>query len=47
MRQITAAYENREVTTDDLEEVRTLVTMAYITKGYPNSGAILPDQDLI
>jgi hemolysin activation/secretion protein len=47
VRQITAPYENREVTTAELEEVRTLVTMAYITKGYPNSGAILPDQDLI
>lgn len=47
LRQITAAYENREVTTEDLEDVRKLVTMAYVTKGYPNSGAILPDQDLI
>lgn len=47
LRQLTAAYENRDVTTEELEEVRKLVTMAYITKGYPNSGAILPDQDLI
>jgi hemolysin activation/secretion protein len=47
LRQLTAAYENRDVTTEELEELRTLVTMAYITKGYPNSGAILPDQDLM
>lgn len=47
LREMTAAYENREVTTDELEDIRKLVTMAYITKGYPNSGAILPDQDLI
>lgn len=47
LRQITAAYEHRDVTTDDLEDVRKMVTMAYVTKGYPNSGAILPDQDLI
>lgn len=47
LRQITAAYENRDVTTEELEEVRKMVTMAYVTKGYPNSGAILPDQDLI
>jgi hemolysin activation/secretion protein len=47
LQQITAAYENREVTTDDLEEMRKAVTMAYVTKGYPNSGAILPDQAII
>jgi len=47
LRQITASYENREVTTEDLDDVCKLVTMAYVTKGYPNSGAILPDQDLI
>jgi hemolysin activation/secretion protein len=47
LRQITADYENREVTTEELEDVRTMVTMAYVAKGYPNSGAILPDQDLI
>lgn len=47
LRQLTAAYEHREVTTDELEDVRKLVTMAYVTKGYPNSGAILPDQDLM
>ena len=44
--QITAPYENREITSDDLEDVRSLLTVAYITKGYPNSGAVLPDQDL-
>jgi hemolysin activation/secretion protein len=44
--QITAPYQNREITSDDLEDVRSLLTMAYVTKGYPNSGAILPDQDL-
>lgn len=45
--QLTAPYENRDITSDDLEDVRSLLTMAYITKGYPNSGAILPDQDLV
>ncbi|MGZ9159465.1 MAG: ShlB/FhaC/HecB family hemolysin secretion/activation protein, partial [Nitrospira sp.] len=47
VRQLTAAYVNRDVTTEELEEARKLVTMAYITKGYPNSGGILPDQDLV
>ncbi|MGC3973449.1 MAG: ShlB/FhaC/HecB family hemolysin secretion/activation protein [Nitrospira sp.] len=44
---LTAPYENRNITSEDLEDLRSLVTMAYITKGYPNSGAILPDQDLL
>jgi len=42
--QRTAPYENREVTTEDLEELRRQITLAYIEKGYPNSGALLPDK---
>lgn len=42
--ELTAPYENREVTTEDLEELRRQITLAYINKGYPNSGAVLPDQ---
>ena len=42
--ELTAPYENREVTTEDLEELRRQITLTYIDKGYPNSGAILPDQ---
>ncbi|HQR14682.1 MAG TPA: ShlB/FhaC/HecB family hemolysin secretion/activation protein [Nitrospira sp.] len=45
--QLAAPYENRDVTSEDLEDLRSLLTMVYITKGYPNSGAILPDQDLL
>ena len=40
----TAPYENREVSTEDLEELRRVLTLLYVNKGYPNSGAIIPDQ---
>lgn len=42
--ELTAPYENRDITTEDLEELRRRITLAYIDKGYPNSGAVLPDQ---
>jgi hypothetical protein len=41
--QLTAPYENREVTTEDLEELRRQITLKYIDKGYPNSGTVIPD----
>jgi len=44
--QITAPSLNREVTTEDLEEARRAITAFYVTYGYMNSGAILPDQDI-
>jgi hemolysin activation/secretion protein len=43
-RALTAPYLNRELTTDDLEELRRDLTLLYVNKGYANSGAILPDQ---
>jgi hemolysin activation/secretion protein len=43
---LTAPYENREVTTEDLEELRRAITLAYVDRGYPNSGAVLPDQEV-
>jgi len=42
--QLVAPYENRTVTTEDLEELRRRITLVYIDKGYPNSGAVIPDQ---
>ena len=42
--QLTTPYENREVTTEDLEDIRRQITLIYVNKGYPNSGAIIPDQ---
>lgn len=47
LHELTAPYENREVTTEDLEELRRHITLAYIDKGYPNSGAVLPDQAVV
>ncbi len=43
---ITASYENRELSTEDLEELRRDLTLLYINKGYVNSGAIIPDQSI-
>jgi hemolysin activation/secretion protein len=45
--ELTAPYENREITTEDLEELRRRITLAYIDKGYPNSGAVIPDQEVV
>jgi hemolysin activation/secretion protein len=41
---VTAPYENREVSTEDLEELRRALTLLYVNKGYANSGAVIPDQ---
>jgi hemolysin activation/secretion protein len=43
---VTAPYVNRELSTEDLEALRTQLTMLYVNRGYVNSGAILPDQSL-
>ena len=43
---VTGPYQNREVTTEDLEALRTALTLLYINRGYVNSGAILPDQTI-
>lgn len=45
--ELTAPYENREITTEDLEELRRQITLTYIDKGYANSGAVIPDQEVI
>jgi len=39
-------YMNRELSTEDLEELRQAVTNLHIEHGYITSGAVLPDQDL-
>ncbi len=41
---VAAPYTNREVTTEDLESLRTAVTLLYIQRGYVTSGAVIPDQ---
>lgn len=46
LREITAPYENRDLTAEDLENLRLALTRLYISKGYVNSGATLPDQKI-
>jgi hemolysin activation/secretion protein len=43
---VTVPYQNRELTTEDLEALRIALTLLYINRGYVNSGAILPDQTI-
>jgi hemolysin activation/secretion protein len=38
-------YTGREISADELEAARQIVTLYYVSHGYINSGAILPDQD--
>jgi hemolysin activation/secretion protein len=38
-------WTRRELSTEDLEEARRAVTLHYVSRGYLNSGAVIPDQD--
>jgi len=42
--EITRPYENREITSGELQAVRYALTLFYIDRGYINSGAVIPDQ---
>jgi len=44
LEKIAAAFENREITNTDLEELRRQLTVYYVSRGYINSGAVFPDQ---
>ncbi|MDM8561388.1 ShlB/FhaC/HecB family hemolysin secretion/activation protein [Candidatus Parabeggiatoa sp. HSG14] len=41
---ITQDYIGKEISAEQLQEVKNLITRRYIEKGYINSGAIIPDQ---
>lgn len=43
---VTAPYVNRSLSEEDLEALRVALTLLYTNKGYVNSGATLPDQDI-
>jgi hemolysin activation/secretion protein len=43
---IAAPYENKTITSEELEELRQKLTMAYVDRGYINSGAVIPDQKI-
>jgi hemolysin activation/secretion protein len=44
---IVRRYEGREVTTEELLRLRDELTLAYVERGYVNSGAVIPDQDVV
>lgn len=44
IRALVSPYENREVTSADLETLRIALTRLYVDKGFVNSGVVLPDQ---
>ncbi len=46
IKEIVAPFENRELATEDLDELRHRLSLAYASAGYINSGAVLPDQDV-
>lgn len=39
-------YSGREVSSDEIEALRSALTRLYIDNGYVNSGVIVPDQDI-
>jgi len=43
---ITAGYQSRRVTVEELQELRQRLSRAYFEKGYVNSGVIIPDQQV-
>jgi len=43
---VTQPYQNRTLTTEDLERLRLALTLLYVNKGYITSGAVIPDQDV-
>ena len=43
---VVSPYLGKPITTEDLEEIRRRFTLLYIDRGYVNSGAIIPDQNV-
>jgi hemolysin activation/secretion protein len=47
LRAVTAPYLARTLGAEDLHALRDRLTLLYVEAGYVNSGAILPDQDVV
>lgn len=47
LRELTRPYVHRDVTNEDLEELRRALTRLYIQHGYVTSGAVIPDQTIV
>ena len=43
---ITKDYTGREISAEELQEVKNVITKYYVDAGYINSGAIIPDQTI-
>lgn len=43
---VVGAYRGRELGNDDIEAIRVALTRYYIERGFINSGAVLPDQEI-
>ncbi|MBW2290785.1 MAG: ShlB/FhaC/HecB family hemolysin secretion/activation protein [Deltaproteobacteria bacterium] len=43
---VVAPYTGRQITSQELQEARRALTSHYTDRGYVNSGAIIPDQDV-
>jgi len=43
---ILSPFENREITAEELQEVKNKITRFYIDNGYITSGAVIPDQKM-
>jgi hemolysin activation/secretion protein len=43
--EVTKPFSNRRINGDELEQARRDVSVYYVSHGYVNSGAIIPDQD--
>jgi len=41
---IISPYENREISSEELHEAKNKISLFYYSKGYVNSGAVIPDQ---
>ena len=46
LRPVTEPYLHRLLNSEDLEELRRALTLLYVNKGFVNSGALLPDQEV-
>lgn len=44
---VTRPYENREISFEELQDLRRTLTLYYVNKGYINSGVIIPDQTVV
>ena len=42
---VTEPFTNREISSEEIEQARRAVTLHYISHGYVNSGAVIPDQN--